>query len=97
MGDRKITNFIEHDGKWWIKTDRLTQGHTRSQVRRGAFNIVRKSSFPKMQHFGFGTEGQNITGMFESFFAQFCFVLKEELVLSECMTLAFYFNTLSKF
>lgn len=30
MGDRKITNFIKHDGKWWIKTDRLTQGHTKS-------------------------------------------------------------------
>lgn len=30
MGDRKITNFIKHDGKWWIKTDRLTQGRTKS-------------------------------------------------------------------
>lgn len=92
MGDRKITNFIKHDGKWWIKNDRLTQGHTksvRSQVHRGAFNIIRKSSFPEMQHLGFGPEGQNTIGMFDSFFAHFCFVLKEELILSECMMVAF--------
>lgn len=98
MGDRKITNFIKHDGKWWIKNDRLTQGHAksvRSQVHSGAFNIIRKSSFPKMQHFGSGPEGQNITGTFDSFFAQFCFVLKEELILSKCTMVAF-FNTLPK-
>lgn len=66
MGDRKITNFIKHDGKRRIKNDRLTQGHTksvRSQVHRGDFNIIRKSSFPKMQQLGFGPEEQNITGM----------------------------------
>lgn len=98
MGDRKITNFIKHDGKRQIKNDRLTQGHTksvRSQVYRGACTIIRKSSFPKMKHLGFGPGEQTITRMADSFFAQFCFILKEELIELEYKTVAF-FNILLK-
>lgn len=97
MGDRKITNSIKHHGKCWIKNDRLTQGHTkagRSQIQRGVFNVIRKSSFPKRQDLGFGPEGLNITGMFDSFFVQFCFIFKE-LRLSEFKVGAF-FNKLPK-